>query len=679
MDHIKKLIQCMTLSEKIDLLVGDGPWHTAGIPRLGIRALRLTDGPSGVRYENSDAPATDRHNRHGSYCATCFPTLALLASTFDRRAAWKMGERLGEEAAHYGVDILLGPGINHKRTPIGGRNFEYLSEDPFLTSEIAVSYIRGVQSRGVGCSLKHYFGNNTEYNRHEVDVCIDERALREIYLRSFERVIAAARPFTVMAAYNRFHGQYCAQSREVLEDYLRRELGFDGAVVSDWGAVHDRVAALQAGCDLEMGFDYGDSKARLLRAAESGEVSETLIDTSCERLLALQEKCNARKGEAVDFEEGYRIALEIALGGMVLLKNDGVLPLRSSDFCVIGDAAVTPRYQGEGSSRVESFRVSSPYEQLCKQYGSVPYARGYARNLPYDEELVRQAKRVAAASGTALIFLDCDDYAEEESSDRATLSLPQKHLRLIDAVTQVCGRVVVLLQTGGVTEMPYCDRVQGIVQMYFAGEAAGEAVALLLSGKRNFSGRLAETFPVRYEDNPAWPYYAKEPDRLVYGEGIRTGYRYYDGGKVAPRFAFGYGLSYTSFSYSRMTCRREGDGVVCRVYVRNTGGCDGAETVMLFVGKPFAGSPVRELVGFDKVEIPAGEERCVRIRVALADLAVWDERVHAFVIPQGEYRFSFCDGSARVAARADCEIISGYCGREEQLGRSAAVPAAGIE
>lgn len=636
----------LTLEEKADLVIGAEPWISGNVPRLGIRPLRFADGPVGVRCENPEAAAADKHNRHASYKATCFPGIALLASSFDRRAAYAAGKQIGTEAAHFGVDVLLGPGINHKRTPIGGRNFEYMSEDPVLTSEIAAAYIQGVQSCGVGCSLKHYFGNNTEFDRYNVDVVIGERALREIYLRSFERIFAKVQPFTVMAAYNRYHGQYCAQSREVLEELLRETLGFEGTVISDWGAVRDRAQALLAGCDLEMGFEYHGSKEKVLQIAGGAEGKEAL-DRSCARLLRLREQCSGKKGEPVDFEKGYDVALKIALGGMVLLKNEGVLPLRG-DFCVIGDAAVTPRIQGEGSSRVESYRVSSPLAELQKLYGNIPFARGYKRNEPYDEQCMREACELAKKSGTALVFLDCDDYSEEESSDRATLALPEKHLRLIDGVSRCCERVVVLLQTGSVTEMPYAEKVQGIVQMYFGGEAAGEAIALLLSGKHNFSGRLAETFPIRYEDNPSYPYYAKEKGRLDYAEGIYTGYRYYDTRNVPVRFPFGYGLSYTSFAYSDMTCMVQDGGVVCRVRICNVGDMAGKETAMLFVQKPGEDVPARELVAFEKYALAPGECTDAEFFVDEEDLTVWDEKRHTRMLRKETYRFAFYDGARKL-------------------------------
>lgn len=652
----------LTLEEKADLVIGAEPWISGSIPRLGIRPLRFADGPMGVRCENPESTATDKHNRHASYKATCFPAIALLASSFDRRAAYAVGKQIGTEAAHFGVDVLLGPGINHKRTPIGGRNFEYMSEDPVLTSEIATAYIQGVQSCGVGCSLKHYFGNNTEFDRYNVDVVIRERALREIYLRSFERIIAKVQPFTVMAAYNRYHGLYCAHSREVLQELLRETLGFEGTVISDWGAVHDRAQALLAGCDLEMGFEYHGSKEKVLQIAGGAEGKEAL-DRSCARLLRLREQCSGKKGESVDFEKGYAVALKVALGGMVLLKNEGVLPLRE-DFCVIGDAAVIPHIQGEGSSRVESYRVSSPLAELQKLYGNIPFARGYKRNEPYDEQCMQEACELAKKSGTALVFLDCDDYSEEESSDRATLALPEKHLRLIDGVSCCCERVVVLLQTGSVTEMPYAEKVQGIVQMYFGGEAAGEAIALLLSGKHNFSGRLAETFPIRYEDNPSYPYYAKEKARLDYAEGIYTGYRHYDTRNVPVRFPFGYGLSYTSFEYSDMTCKVQDGGVRCRVRIRNVGAMAGDETAMLFVQKPGEDVPARELVAFEKYALAPGECVEAELFANIEDLGIWDETKHVRTLREGTYRFMLYDGKSKVLAEAEVD----FCGYRRNSG-----------
>ncbi len=652
---MKKVISQMTIEEKIDLVTGVGAWHTGEVERLGVRALCLTDGPNGVRCENSSAAATDKHNQHASYQATCFPTLSLLACTFDRKVAHDMGEQLAKEAAYYGVDVLLGPGINHKRVPVGGRHFEYFSEDPFLTSELASEYINGLQENGVGCSLKHYFGNNTEYNRMDVNVCIDERALQEIYLKSFRRTIAKSKPYTVMAAYNCYKEKHCTESEEVLQTLLRNDLSFDGVIVSDWGAVHNRVEAMKAGCDLEMGFDYSTHKQDLLNAIQSGEIKEEQLDASCERLLNLREKCIAQKGKFVDFEEGYRVALQVALSGMVLLKNDGVLPLKDKEFCVIGDAAKTPRFQGEGSSRVESKRVTTPLKELEKIFGELPYARGYHRNESFNQAVLDEAKALAAYSKAAVVFLDCDDYAEEESADRKSLQLPEKHLKLIEAVTEVNKNVIVVLQMGGVTEMPYIDKIEGLVQSFFAGEGVGEAIAMLLSGKWNFSGRLAESYPIQYEDNPSYPYYAKEWEKLEYGEGIYTGYRYYDTKNIPVRFPFGYGLSYTSFAYSEMTAQRKENATVIRVKIQNVGVMDGAEKALLFVSKPGEDVPMRELVGFEKVEIKSGEETWVEIVVDDSDITVWDTQKHAFALREGKYQFKFYDGKANIVT--ETEII----------------------
>ena len=657
MNKYQEIINQMTTEEKIDLITCNGPWHTGYVQRLNVREMCLTDGPNGVRCENASAQATDKHNLHGSYSATCFPTLALLACTWDRESAHKIGEQLASEAAYYGVDVLLGPGINHKRVPVGGRHFEYFSEDPVLTSELASEYINGLQSKGVGCSLKHYLGNNTEYNRFGVNVIIEERALQEIYLKAFRRTIKKSSPFTVMAAYNRFNGDHCAESKEALQTLLRDDIGFNGAVISDWDAVHDRVKALNAGCDLEMGFiDYSGHKQAVADALKNGEISQETLDKSCERLLELRDKCFAEKGKPTDFENGYSVAYEAAVGGMVLLKNDNIFPLANSDFCVIGMAAETPRYQGEGSSRVESFRTSSPLEELRKIYGEIPYAKGYIRNEQFDESVLNEAKGLASKHKTAIIFLDGDDYAEEESSDRKTLSLSEKHLKLIDGICSVNKRVAVVLQMGGVTEMPYLDKIQALVQSFFAGEAVGEATAALLSGKRNFSGRLAETYPVKYEDNPAYPYYAKEWEKLEYGEGIYTGYRYYDTKNVPVRFPFGYGLSYTSFSYSDMKIIRGKNKTKVSVKIKNTGNVAGAEVAMLFVAKPGADVPKKELVGFDKYYLNPGEEVNAEIEVADEDISVWNTEKHAFEVRSGVYAFVFYGNTGNIVAVNQVDI-----------------------
>lgn len=640
-EEIRKLLKQMTLEEKARLCVGaESNWATCAIPRLGIPAVTMYDGPVGVRREMAESEG-DGFNQHNSYPATCFPSLSTVSMSWNVEAVGEMGRLLGEQAQALGVNILLGPGINHKRTPLGGRNFEYFSEDPYLTGQLGVHYVNGLQSTGTACSLKHFFANNTEYNRHSIDIKIGERACREIYLAAFETVIKQARPKTVMSAYNRFDGSFCSENKRLLTDILKIEWGYEGVVISDWGAVHDRVKALEAGCDLEMPYQTEESAASLVRAVQEGRLDEKILDRSVATLLELI--CELKESEReykLDLETGHEKARELAAESAVLLKNDGALPLRT-DFCVIGELAETPRIQGAGSSRVNPYRVSSPLTELRNIYGNVAYAKGYGANEgELAEVLADEAASLAKSVPAVLFFAGLDDKTESENCDRKDLMLPPEQIRLLEKIVAANANVILVLQAGSVIEIPCLDKLNAVLFAGLGGESGAEALADIVSGKISPSGRLSETFVAKLSDNPTYATYAKDPERMSYSEGIFTGYRYYDSEEVEVAFPFGYGLGYTDFVYENPVVSGGGDEeFVLSVEITNAGNMDAKEVVQLYVGKKDSKvqRPKKELKAFCKIALAAKEKKVVRLTLNQQSLRYYDETARQFVLEKGCY------------------------------------------
>lgn len=640
------LLKDLTLEQKAKLTVGGGKWTTSAIPEHGIGALLLCDGPNGVRKENNAAGKGDKFNEFDSFPATCMPTSAALASSWDRNTCLAAGKELGKQARAFGVNILLGPGVNHKRTPIGGRNFEYFSEDPFLTGRLAGCYVDGVQSQGVGCALKHFYANNTEFNRTEVDVRMDERARREIYLAAFEYIVRHHKPLTVMAAYNKTEGSYCTENSRNLIAILREEWGFDGLVMSDWWAIHDTVNRLRAGCNLEMPYVSERSWHMIVEAVENGELSEARLDEMAEGVLRLAARFAPPSGEvlhtAPDLIEGHASAVRLAKNCVVLLKNQGALPLKD-DFCFIGLQAKNPSIQGAGSSRVNTRYISDCLKETERLAGKeIPYCCGYAYT-ERSEELLNEACAMAEKHNSAVIFLGYATDVECESEDRSDMNLLPWQNELVDRVASINKNTVVVLQTGAPVAMPWIGKVNAVVQAGLLGEGSGEAVCSVLSGTCNPSGRLAETYPVRLEDNPSYRSFAKHRDYLDYEEGILTGYRYYATENVAPLFPFGYGLSYTHFTYGDFSLRREGDKIIAETNIANDGGMDGEEVVQLYVSKPLSDvlRPARELKGFEKVFIPKGDSARVSVTLDVSDLRYYNTKEEAWCVESGEYIFAF--------------------------------------
>ena len=639
----------LTLEEKAALTSGADFWTTKAIERAGIPSVMMTDGPHGLRKQ---AGGSDHLGLASSVPATCFPPAVGIGSSFDPEIIERVGSAIGVEAAIEDVAVVLGPGINIKRSPLCGRNFEYFSEDPIVSGILGAASVRGIQSQGVGASLKHFAANNQEFDRMRASSDVDPRPLREIYLRGFERVVKDASPWTVMCSYNKLNGVWTSEDPWLLTSVLRDEWGFDGLVVSDWGAVNDRVVGVAAGLDLEMPASGGRTDAQLVAAVRAGELAESVLDTAASRAIDMVRKATERPAVAgpLDIDAHHALAREAAGRSIVLLKNDdALLPLTAAQkIAVIGAFATEPRFQGAGSSLINPTRVDRALDALRTVGGdNVSYAPGFAveggaiaASGRSADELRAEAVAAAALADVAVLFLGLPAAEESEGFDRDHIDLPADQLSVLDAVLEVNPRVVVVLSNGGVVALPFADRVPAIVESWLLGQAGGSAVADVLYGAVNPSGKLTETVPVRLEDNPSFGNFPGEFGHVRYGEGLLVGYRWYDAKGLDVTFPFGHGLSYTTFEYGAATAETNADGdVVVRLDVTNTGARDGREVVQVYVAleRSIVQRAPREIKAFASVALAAGETRAVELVVRREDLAYWDVRVDRWVVEGGVY------------------------------------------
>ncbi|PDZ03761.1 glycosyl hydrolase [Bacillus cereus] len=645
---IKSIISQMTLEEKASLCSGLDFWNTKGIERLGIPSIMVTDGPHGLRKQ---AEGADHLGIYNSIPSTCFPSAVGLASTWNKELINQVGVALGEECQAENVGVLLGPGANIKRSPLCGRNFEYFSEDPYLSSQMAANHVKGVQSQGVGTSLKHFAANNQEHRRMSVDAIVDERTLREIYLASFEDVIKEAQPWTVMSAYNKINGEYASENTYLLNDILKEEWGFEGFVVSDWGAVNERVASLANGLELEMPSSFGIGEKKIIDAVNGGELTIEKLDQSVERLLNIIFKAvdNQLENAVYSKEAHHQLAREVASESMVMLQNeDSILPLKKEGtVAVIGEFAKQPRYQGGGSSHINPTKLESILEEIEMVSGektNILFAQGYdLASDDVDENMINEAKKVAESADTAVLFVGLPDRYESEGFDRKHLQMPKNHVQLIEAIAEVQNNIVIVLSNGAPIEMPWIGKVKGILEGYLGGQALGGAIADILFGDANPSGKLAETFPKVLSDNPSYLNFPGEGDKVEYKEGVFVGYRYYDKKNIEPLFPFGFGLSYTNFEYSNLSIDKkeikDTDTVSVRVNVKNTGSIAGKEIVQLYI-KDVESSmirPEKELKGFEKVELQPGEEKTVSFTLNKRSFAYYNVEWKDWHVETGEF------------------------------------------
>ncbi|KQP01988.1 beta-glucosidase [Leifsonia sp. Leaf264] len=648
------------LRAKAALLTGRDFWSTR--EGDGIRSLVMVDGPHGVRRQ---AGTADNLGFNESRPSTCFPPGAGIGSSWDVDLIREVGVALGEEARALDVDMLLGPAINIKRSPLGGRTFEYLSEDPLLTGALATAYVHGVQSTGVGTSLKHFAVNNQETERMRVDAQVDDRALREIYLPAFEMVVKDAQPTSVMSAYNAINGTFSSENRWLLTQLLRDEWGYDGLVVSDWGAIKDRVEALMAGLDLEMPGTGDEGTDAIVEAVRSGRIDRSVVEQAVARLARLAEiTLPAGPSAGIDIDEHHALARRAAADSIVLLRNENeALPLRRGQrIAVIGELAVHPQFQGGGSSHVNPTRLDIPLDELRATLGdaAVSYAPGYAKGSGDDESLRAQAREAAEAADVAVVFVGLYEEDQSEGFDRETIDLPAQHLELIDAIAGAASRTVVVLSNGGVVNLePWHDRVDAIVEGWALGQAVGGALTDVVTGAVNPSGRLAESIPLSLEDTPSFFNFPGENEVVRYGEGIFVGYRYYATLDRGVRYPFGHGLSYTTFEYEHLEVEATGpDTARVRVSVRNTGDVAGAEVVQLYVtpAPSAVRRPVRELAAFTKVRLQPGEAITVELELDRRAFAFWDVTKDRWKVEPGEYGVQVGRSSMHILAEAGLDL-----------------------
>lgn len=670
---VEHVLAALTLEEKAALTSGHDFWHAKGVERLGVPSVMLTDGPHGLRKQRSGA---DHLGLFDSVPATCFPTAAALGSTWDVELVRRVGEALGRETRANDVAVLLGPGVNIKRTPLCGRNFEYVSEDPVVAGEIGVALVDGIQSQGVGTSLKHYAANNQETDRMRVSAEVDERTLREIYLPAFERIVTRAQPWTVMCAYNKVNGTFVSEHRGLLTEILRDEWAFEGLVVSDWGAVHDRVAALDAGLDLQMPAAGPRPDEAVVDAVRAGMLDETVLDTAVRRVLHLVARALPAlddTGATYDVDAHHALAREAAAGGAVLLKNDPVdgapvLPLDGGDgLLVVGEFARTPRYQGAGSSQVVPTRLDDALTALRAATGTdLPFEPGFTISggpTGDDDALRAAAVEAARAARTVVVFLGLPGPDESEGYDRPRLGLPDNQVATLEAVAAVNPRVVVVLANGSAVSLPWRDRAAAVLETWLGGQAGGSAVADLLLGTVAPSGRLAESIPLRIEDTPAFGNFPGEGGVVRYGEGVLVGYRWYDTRGVDVAYAFGHGLTYTTFGYSDVRADAVGEGADVRVEVSttvtNTGTRAGAEVVQVYVRDPEASvlRPTRELKAFAKVALAPGESRTVTFTLDARDLSYWHPGLRRWVVEGGTFVVEVGASSRDVRGSAAVDVV----------------------
>ncbi len=660
---IKALVSQMTLEEKCSMLSGRSFWHTQAIERLGIPACMVSDGPHGLRKQDQSA---DHLGINDSIEAVCMPAACATASSFDRDQIRLMGQHIGDSCQHEEVSVVLGPAVNIKRSPLCGRNFEYFSEDPYLAGELSASYISGVQSRNVGTSIKHFAANSQEHRRMSSSSNVDERTLREIYFPAFETAVKKAQPWTVMCSYNKINGVYASEDPWLLTEVLRNEWGFEGYVVSDWGAVSNRAAGVAAGLDLEMPSSGGVNDKKVMQAVLTGKLDEKYVDQAVERFLTVQYRYleNAKPETPWDKEADHLLSAQIAADCMVLLKNDGVLPLsKEDDIAFIGEFAAKPRFQGGGSSHIHCFKTTSAVE--AAQGLKVTYAQGYsAAKDEATDEMIAEAVAAAKDAKIAVVFAGLPDSYESEGYDRTHMRMPTCQNKLIEAVAAVNPNTVVVLHNGSPVEMPWIGKVAAVLEAYLGGQAVGLATVNVLFGDVNPSGRLAETFPLKLSDNPSYLFYGGEGNEADYREGVFVGYRYYDKKDMDVLFPFGYGLSYTTFAYSdlRLSAQEitDQDTLTATVTVTNTGSRTGKTVVQLYVGDKESTvlRPVRELKGFQKVELAPGESKDVSFTLDKRSFAYWNTAIHDWHVESGEFTIEIGQSSRAIEVSGTVTVKS---------------------
>lgn len=657
----QKIIKKMSLEEKIAFCSGKSFWETREFEKYGIPSLFMCDGPHGLRKQVGEG---DHLGLNASIATTCFPTASAAAATWDLSLMREIGEALGEEAVKEDINIILGPGVNMKRNPLCGRNFEYFSEDPFLSGKLASVWIQGVQSKGVGVSLKHFALNNQELKRMSTNVLVDERALREYYLPAFEIAVKEASPTTLMCAYNKLDGISCSDNKRLLWDILREEWGFDGAVITDWGAMNDRIDGFKAGLDLEMPGSKGRFDEEVKQAVEDGRLDESYIDASVDRLLTLIERTTIKDKSTITpelYKKHHELARKAATASGVLLKNENSnLPFkRGAEIALIGELAKTPRYQGTGSSQVTSTEVTCLLDGICEYTENFEYTAGYSLDDTENDRLIKEAVEVAKNSKIVVLCIGLTDIFESEAFDREHLQIPKNQTKLIEAVIEANNEIVVVMVGGACIDMPWADKVKAILHMQLSGQAGGLAAADLLFGQKNPSGKLTETYPFKYEDVVNGSYYRRPAKQGVYLESIYCGYRYFESAGIPVRYPFGFGLSYTEFKYTDLKIHKKDKyDMEVTASIENIGKFDGAEVVQLYVTSSTGGvyRPAKELKGFVKIMLKQGEKKEIKFHLDERSFAFYDSSCKDWIVEEGKYTLKIGASCADIRLESQVEL-----------------------
>lgn len=647
MSKITSIISGLSLKEKADLVSGKDFWFTAQVS--GLDRMMVSDGPSGLRKQ---ADASNALGLNKSVVAVNFPSSSLTAASFDRALLQELGRNLGQAAKAEQVGILLGPGINLKRSPLAGRNFEYFSEDPYLTGELASSYVQGVQESGVGVSLKHFAANNREDQRFTASSNIDQRSLHELYLSAFEKAVKMARPATIMCSYNAINGTLNSQNQRLLTQILREEWGFKGLVMSDWGAVSDHVAALKAGLDLEMPGKGNESTSEIIEAVNKGQLDEKVLERAASRVIQMVEKWQPENKTVIsyDLEKQHRFARQLAGESIVLLKNEQqLLPLKSNQsLAVIGQLAEKPRYQGSGSAHVNAFNTTTPLKVVQDILPKTAYQAGYQIDSDQiDQQAEQAAVDLAKQADQVVVFSGFPSSYESEGFDKKTISLPDNQNHLIERLAAVNKKIIVVLENGSALEMPWVGQVEAIVETYLAGEAVGEATWDILFGRVNPSGKLAESFPIKLADNPTYLTFNADRKNENYHEGLFVGYRYYDKKKQEVLFPFGHGLSYTTFEYRKLELLKSDHEVTVSFEIKNTGSVAGKETAQIYLSNQTSEieKPLKELKGFAKVSLNPGQTKQVEIVLDKRSFSWYNPETDKWQVDNGSYQIQLAASS----------------------------------
>lgn len=659
MDY-EEIINQMSLEEKAQLCVGEDYWNSKEFEKYGIPKIKMSDGPYGLRVQKEKA---DNLGINQSEISICFPASSTLANSWNREMAYELGRALGQEAKTEGVNIVLGPAINIKRTPLCGRNFEYFSEDPYLTGILGSEYVKGLQEQNVGACVKHFAVNNQENRRRTIDVVIDERNLREIYLKAFEMIIEKSKPWSIMSAYNKVNGEYCSENTHLLEEILRKEWKYKGIVISDWGAENNRVKGIENDHELEMPGGRGNGVEETIEAVKTGRISERKLNNIVDRIIniAMRGKKN-NNGERYDKEEHHKIAEKVAEESIVLLKNEEhILPIYNKKIALIGDMAKYPRYQGAGSSTINPYKIENAYDNLKENNLIFDYAKGYERiESENDKGLIKEAINVAKKNEIVVLFIGLTENFESEGVDRENLNIPENQIKLIEEIYKVNKNIVVVLSNGAPIVMPWKDKVKAIITVYLGGETGARAMINCILGKVNPSGKLAETYPVRIEDTPCYNNYPGTELTVEYQESIYVGYRFYDTNNLNVLFPFGYGLSYTEFEYSNLKVNKKDNEIEILFKIKNIGNMKGKEIAQIYISQENSCifKPKKELKEFEKVELDVEEEKEIKIVLSKKAFEYYNPETFSWSVEQGKYKILIGKSSKDIVLEKEIFIES---------------------